>query len=148
FGQYGEMRISHVPNGGGTNVFPLRNANALHTLTGATLKKTDGKAELVTTQEHGVIPEGRDIIREVDANIKAKVDGNAPPKTAPHQDSHSEHGPKVGIPPNGHITDDMLKKEFQGGYGNKQQQPAPVRDKQERFPLDLARPELLDSQFQ
>ena len=42
----------------------------------------------------------------------------------------------------------MLKKEFQGGYGNPQQGPAPAKVKQERFPLDLARPELLDSQFQ
>src|SRR5207302_369265 len=56
--------------------------------------------------------------------------------------------PAIGIAPDGHITDKNLKKEFQGGYGNKQQPPAPVKEKQERFPLDLARPELLDSQFQ
>jgi molybdopterin-containing oxidoreductase family iron-sulfur binding subunit len=46
------------------------------------------------------------------------------------------------------VTEEALKKGFQGGYGNPQQPPAPVRDKQNRFPLDLARPELLDSQFQ
>ena len=28
FGQYGEMRIAHVPDGGGTNVYPLRKSNA------------------------------------------------------------------------------------------------------------------------
>ena len=144
FGQYGEMRIAHVPQGGGTNVFPLRKSNTLHTATGATLKKTGGKADLVTTQEHGVIPEGRDIIREsvpgdpfkhvVDAHLE--IEGN----TSKHP------SPKIGIPPDGHITEDKLKKEFQGGYGNPQQFPAPAKQKQERFPLDLARPELLDSQ--
>ena len=153
FGQYGEMRISHVPQGGGTNVFPLRRSNALHTITGATLTKTGRKADLVTTQEHGIIPEGRDIIREEVPGQRRKttpidpfehlVDGS-------HKPVHEEkgHGPKIGIPPDGHITEEMLKKQFQGGYGNPQQGKAPAKDKQERFPLDLARPELLDSQFQ
>ena len=34
FGQSGDMRISHVPQGGGTNVFPLRMSATLHTVTG------------------------------------------------------------------------------------------------------------------
>ncbi len=139
FGQFGDMRISHVPQGGGTDVFPLRRSASLHTITGATLKKTSRKADLVTTQEHGVIPEGRDIVREVNAHL---------PPHAKHETPHDSHGPKIGIPPDGHITEGALKKEFQGGYGNPQQPPAPARVKQERFPLDLARPELLDSQFQ
>jgi molybdopterin-containing oxidoreductase family iron-sulfur binding subunit len=155
FGQYGEMRISRVPQGGGTDVFPLRKSNALHTATGAKLKKTGGKAELVTTQEHGVIPEGRDIVREVDGGPRWKLSPH--PFKHDETDSHPErvaeshsgsHGPVIGIAPDGHITDDKLKKGFQGGYGNPQQAPAPVKQKQERFPLDLARPELLDSQFQ
>ena len=127
FGQYGEMRIAHVPNGGGTNVYPLRTSNAQHTVTGATLTNTGRKYDLVTTQEHGVIPEGRDIIRE---------------RSLSGEKRRAEHAV------DGHITEEMLKKEFQGGYGNPQQGKAPVKAKQERFPLDLARPELLDSQFQ
>jgi molybdopterin-containing oxidoreductase family iron-sulfur binding subunit len=156
FGQYGEMRISHVPQGGGTDVFPLRRSHALHTATGAKLKKTGGKGDLVTTQEHGVIPEGRDIVREEDVAAPPKkhsrpinpfehvVDGTK----IDYGNSHEPHGPKIGIPPDGHITEGALKKEFQGGYGNQQQGKAPAKQKQERFPLDLARPELLDSQFQ
>ena len=125
FGQYGVMKIKHVPNGGGTNVYLLRTSDALHTITGATLTNTGRIYELVTTQEHGFIPEGRDIVRE----------------STPHS-----HKPETSE--DGHITEEMLKKEFQGGYGNPQQFPAPAKVKQERFPLDLARPELLDSQFQ
>jgi molybdopterin-containing oxidoreductase family iron-sulfur binding subunit len=137
YGHHGEMRIAHVPQGGGTNVFPLRTSGALHTARGATLKKASGKGDLVTTQEHGVIPEGRDIVREVDASARHK--------THAHDTHHDAHGPKIGIPPNGHITEEMLKKGLQG----KSQHPqGPAKLKQERFALDLARPELLDSQFQ
>ncbi|MBP3959257.1 TAT-variant-translocated molybdopterin oxidoreductase [Gemmata sp. G18] len=148
FGQFGQMRIAHVPNGGGTDVLPLRRSTALHTAVGATLKKTGRKADLVTTQEHGVIPEGRDIVREVDAG--KKKDDHQPGSDHGHEKPGGahDHGPKLGIAPTGHITEEALKKEFQGGYGNKQQPPAPSGVKQERFPLDLARPELLDSQFQ
>ncbi|QJW94531.1 Molybdopterin oxidoreductase, iron-sulfur binding subunit [Frigoriglobus tundricola] len=145
FGQYGEMRITHVPQGGGTNVFPLRTVRALHTATGAKLKKTGGKADLVTTQEHGVIPEGRDIIREVRAGDHS---GHSHGHDHDHKHGDEHSGPKIGILPGAHISPEMLKKEFQGGYGNPQQGKAPSKEKQERFPLDLARPELLDSQFQ
>jgi MoCo/4Fe-4S cofactor protein with predicted Tat translocation signal len=157
FGQYGEMRISHVPQGGGTDVFPLRESGALHTATGARLKKTGGKADLVTTQEHGVIPEGRDIIRESQVGEHGKKHSHGDPFKhvvgAAHIEfegspSHSSHDPKIGLAPDAHLTEEKLKKEFQGGYGNPQQPPAPAKQKQERFPLDLARPELLDSQFQ
>ncbi|MCI0702321.1 MAG: 4Fe-4S dicluster domain-containing protein, partial [Planctomycetia bacterium] len=147
FGQFGEMRISHVPQGGGTDVFPLRKSNALHTATGCKLKKTGSKRDLVTTQEHGVIPEGRDIIREERAGEHGK-NGHAKDKRAGSVSDGHGHGPTIGLPPDGHFTEEDLKKGFQGGYGNPQQGPAPVRDKQKRFPLDLARPELLDSQFQ
>ena len=120
FGQSGEMRIAHVPDGGGTNVFPIRTTTAMHFATGVTLIKTGAKTDLVTTQEHGVIPEGRDIIHEVDVHHK--------PHASPTRQEEREG--------------------FQAGYGNKQQPRGPVHEKQERFPLDLARPELLDSQFQ
>jgi len=142
YGQFGEMRIDHVPDGGGTNVYPVRKSSALHTVSGCTLQPTGRNGDLVMTQEHGVIPEGRDIIREVDFSKLAHNEHHTPPHT------DEVHGPKVGVAPDGHFTEDDLKKGFQGGYGNKQQPPAPARDKQERFPLDLARPELLDSQFQ
>ncbi len=158
FGQSGEMRIAHVPNGGGTNVFPLRVTAAPHTATGATLTRTGRRAELVVTQEHGVIPEGRDIVRDVSvATLAAVTHGHD------HHGSHGHdhgqdhdhgaksgegHGPKIGIAPDGHVTADDLKKQFQAGYGNPQQGPAPAGQKQQRFPLDLARPELLDSPFQ
>ncbi|MBA4066105.1 MAG: molybdopterin oxidoreductase [Isosphaera sp.] len=125
YGQAGEVRIDHVPSGGGTNVFPLRTTAGFHTATGCTLEKTGRTADLVATQEHGVIPDGRDIIRDVTL-------------------AGLSHDAKPGA----HPTEDDLRKGFQGGYGNPQQPPAPAREKQARFPLDLARPELLDSQFQ
>jgi len=146
YGQSGEMRISHVPDGGGTDVFPARKAPGFHTATGCKLEKTGRTADLVTTQEHGVIPEGRDIIGEHSyANFVATLSRD---KASHEHDDHGDHELKVGIPPAGHITEGDFKKEFQGGYGNPQQLKAPARQKQERFPLDLARPELLDSQFQ
>ncbi len=154
FGQYGDMRISHVPHGGGTDVFPLRRSTSLHTATYCKLKKTGRRADLVTTQEHGVIPEGRDIVREYKVGEHKPRGKTRPIDPFKYVDAHKnpdfedKQEPKIGIPPDGHITEAMLKKEFQGGYGNKQQPPAPARVKQERFPLDLARPELLDSQFQ
>ncbi len=140
YGHHGEMRIAHVPQGGGTNVFPLRASGALHTARGA-LKKVPGKGDLVTTQEHGVIPEGRDIVREaVVVDLPTVLPMNVGDEPRAH------HGPKVGIPPDGHITEEMLKK---GVQGNPPQHPqGPAKLKQERFSLDLARPELLDSQFQ
>ncbi|MBA4186905.1 MAG: molybdopterin oxidoreductase [Planctomycetaceae bacterium] len=145
YGQSGEMRISHVPDGGGTDVFPARKAPGFHTATGCKLEKTGKTFDLVTTQEHGVIPEGRDIIGEHTlANYAATLSHS--PKNGEHE--HDKHGPKVGIAPDGHVAEGDFKNQFQGGYGNPQQLPAPARQKQERFPLDLARPELLDSQFQ
>lgn len=119
FGHFGEQRIGHVPDGGGTNVFPLRTSTNLHFVTGAKLEKTGSKADLVVTQEHGRIPEGRDIIRE-QFGLEVKPD--------PHRHE--------------------LREGFQAGYGNPQPHRGPVREKQERFPLDIARPEILDSQFQ
>ncbi len=144
YGQSGDMRISHVPDGGGTDVFPARKLTAMHTATGCKLEKTGRTADLVTTQEHGVIPEGRDIIGEhTYTSFVATL--TREPKASEHD---NDEPLKVGIPPDGHITEGDLKREFQGGYGNPQQLKAPARQKQERFPLDLARPELLDSQFQ
>jgi len=144
FGQYGEMRIANVPDGGGTNVFPLRKSNAMHIATGCTLEKTGRRADLVVTQEHGVIPEGRDIVRDVPVSREPK----SSEASAHAHPTHHEHCLPIGLPPDGHFTEEDLKKGVQGGYGNKQQPPAPATDKQKRFPLDLARPELLDSQFQ
>jgi molybdopterin-containing oxidoreductase family iron-sulfur binding subunit len=141
YGQSGEMRIGHVPSGGGTNVFPARTAAGFHTATGCTLEKTGRTADLVATQEHDVIPEGRDIVRDVTPAALSRD-----PKGSAHH--HDDHGPKVGLPPDGHLSESDFRKGFQGGYGNPQQPPAPAAVKQERFPLDLARPELLDSPFQ
>ncbi|MBY0512599.1 MAG: 4Fe-4S dicluster domain-containing protein [Gemmataceae bacterium] len=120
FGQVGEMRIGRVPDGGGFDVFPLRSSTAMHTLPGCRLEKTGRRHDLVTTQEHGTIPEGRDIVREVSPADYRKPD--------PHRDEE--------------------RKGFQGGYGNPQASRGPVREKQQRFSLDLARPEILDSAFQ
>lgn len=138
FGQFGEMGIAHVPQGGGTNVYPLRTTGQPHIARG-TLKKVRGKGDLVSTQEHGFIPEGRDIVREVEHGAhKHEHDSH----------KHDSHGPKIGLAPDAHLTEEMLKKQVQGGYGNPQHPRGPAKEKQERFPLDLARPELLDSQFQ
>lgn len=139
FGQFGEMRISHVPDGGGTDVFPARRSDSPHYATGCKLELTGRGSDLVVTQEHGTIPEGRDIVRE--------TTNHTPHTGAPHGASHDKHGPPIGIPPDGHVTEDDLKKGFQSVYGNKPPDRGPPDEKQRRFPLDLARPELLDSQF-
>jgi molybdopterin-containing oxidoreductase family iron-sulfur binding subunit len=120
FGQFGEMRIGRVPDGGGFNVFPFRHSTALHTLSGCRLEKTGRTYELVVTQEHGVVPEGRDVVRDLSA--------------AEYRKNHPDER--------------ELEKGFQGGYGNTPPPPMPARKKQKRFPLDLARPERLDSQLQ
>ncbi|MFO0822598.1 MAG: 4Fe-4S dicluster domain-containing protein [Gemmataceae bacterium] len=145
YGQSGDMRISRVPDGGGTDVFPARKLSGMHTVTGCKLERTGKTADLVMTQEHAVIPHGRDIIGE---HTFAAVAGKL--SQVEHGQAHDDHDRelKVGVPPDGHVTEKELRAEYQGGYGNKQQLKAPARQKQERFPLDLARPELLDSQFQ
>ncbi|WP_439623482.1 4Fe-4S dicluster domain-containing protein [Gemmata sp.] len=145
YGQSGEMRIAHVPDGGGTDVFPARKLGAMHTVTNCRLEKTGKTADLVMTQEHGVIPEGRNIIGEhTAANYAAHLTRDPHEHRLPGED----RDPKIGIAPGQHVTPEDFKHEFQGGYGNPQQFKAPAREKQERFPLDLARPELLDAQFQ
>src|SRR5439155_5410458 len=121
FVHFGVMRIGCVPEGGGTNVFPLRTSAAMHQAMHCTIDKLGSRVDLVTTQEHGVIPQGRDIIHEFDLGRE--------PKASAEERSAERAG-------------------FQAGYGNTQLPPGPVREKQQRFPLDLARPELLDSQFQ
>jgi Fe-S-cluster-containing dehydrogenase component len=146
FGQYGEMRIANVPDGGGTNVFPVRTSNGMHTVAGCKLEKTGRTADLVVTQEHGVIPEGRDILREVvfdkyREELKHSGHGHG-------HETHDSHGPKIGLPADGHITEDDLKRGFQGGYGKEPPPPLPATEKQERFPLDLARPQAFEGQFQ
>jgi len=142
YGQFGYAPLAHVPQGGGTDVFRLRTTGGMHIARG-TLKKASGKGDLVSTQEHGFIPEGRDIVREVERGAHKH---EAHKHEAHKSDEH--HGPKVGLAPDGHITEDALKKQVQGGYGNPQHPRGPAKEKQERFPLDLARPELLDTQFQ
>ncbi|MFM8274731.1 MAG: 4Fe-4S dicluster domain-containing protein, partial [Gemmata sp.] len=138
YGHFGQMRIAHVPHGGGTDVFPLRRQSAMHTATYCKLERTARRGDLVVTQEHGHIPEGRDVVRDLDVNTRPET-GERP---------HAEPGPKSGPPPDGRVTGAALKGGFQGGYGNAPQGPAPAAGQQQRFPLDLARPELLDSQFQ
>ncbi len=151
FGQFGEMRISRVPDGGGTNIFPARTTTNFNTATGCQLEATGRTGSLVSTQEHGVIPEGRDIIRDftlAEFSENLKHHGHDHDHSHHDEHKHEHHGPPIGIAPDGHLTEEDFKKGFQGGYGNPQQPPAPALDKQLRFPLDLARPELLDSQFQ
>ncbi len=152
-GQFGEMLIEHVPNGGGFNVYPVRKLSGLYIASNATLEKTGRRADLVVTQEHGVIPEGREIVidltfEEYRKKYFERGKNNLDHKTAINDEPHNHESPKIGMPPDGHLTEEDYKKGFQGAYGNKQQPPAPATIKQERFPLDLARPELLDSQFQ
>lgn len=141
FGQPGTMPIRHVPDGGGFDVFPLRRADAPHFAGGGKLEPVGRRYDLAVTQEHGTIPEGREIVHEYTPEEYRKAYGH-------HGHSRPDERPPIGLPPGGLPTEDELKQGFQGGYGNPQQPPAPARVKQKRFPLDLARPELLDSQFQ
>lgn len=140
FGPSGETRIAHTPHGGGFDVFPLRRSDAMHILGGARVEPTGRRYDLVVTQEHGTIPDGREIVKEL-------VAGDVH-KPSEHPAASDRRGQKIGLGPDGIPHEADLRRGFQGGYGNPQQPPAPVRDKQARFPLDLARPERLDSQFQ
>ena len=140
FGQFGRVRIDHVPDGGGTDVFPARKSDVLHFATGCKLELTGRQSELVVTQEHGTIPEGRDIVRETTVSREAQT-------SAQHRPHGAQHGPPIGVAPDGHVTESDIKKDFQAGYGNTPPDRGPADAKQRRFPLDLARPELLDSQF-
>ena len=156
YGQFGEMRIKHVPDGGGTNVYPLRKSNGMHTVAGLQAREDRpprGPRGDAGTRRHSRGPRDRsgdvaeehrkkkanDLFKHVTGKTHIEIIGGK---------DNEKHGPPIGLPPDGHLTEDDLKKGYQGGYGNKQQPPAPVREKQKRFPLDLARPELLDSQFQ
>ena len=160
FGQCGETRMAHITGGGGTNVFPFRTSQARYILTSVRLEKTGQRVTLVTTQEHGVIPHGRDIVREVDLGklrqppshfSHAPAQGN---RSSADQSSDSSsfsaasHALLLGLPPDGHLSEEDLRRGYQAGYGQVPPPPMPARDKQRRFPLDLARPERLDSPFQ
>ena len=128
FGQSGQMPIAHIPSGGGFDVFPMRKSSQMWIATNAQLQPTGKRADLVTTQEHGIIPEGRDIIRDLPlAEYRAQSEI--------HKETTREHEPDI-------------RAGFQGGYGNVPPEPLEADEKQRRFPLDLARPERLDSQFQ
>jgi Fe-S-cluster-containing dehydrogenase component/anaerobic selenocysteine-containing dehydrogenase len=62
---WGKLRPSHVADGGGFNVYPIRRSDSLHFTTGK-VAKTGARYALVTSQPHGTIPEGRmeEIIRD------------------------------------------------------------------------------------
>ncbi len=152
FGQYGEMRISHVPDGGGYNVYPARTSSSLYIAENVRLQKTGARGDLVTTQEHGVIPEGREIVLEYTRESLAArmAEHDSARLDQPYSSRHREQpAPRIGLAPGGHLDEEDYRKGFQGAYHDgKQPLPGPAIRKQERFPLDLARPELLDSQFQ
>ncbi|MEP6664607.1 MAG: 4Fe-4S dicluster domain-containing protein, partial [Verrucomicrobiota bacterium] len=62
---YGRKHVGQLGKGTGFDVFPLRNSNALWFTTGATLKKTDARYPLSTTQtQHSIDSEERQIFRE------------------------------------------------------------------------------------
>jgi molybdopterin-containing oxidoreductase family iron-sulfur binding subunit len=63
---YGKLRISRVPEGGGFNVYPVRTSTDPYFARADKVAKTSEKYQLVTTQEHGVIPEPKeeDILHE------------------------------------------------------------------------------------
>ncbi len=162
YGQYGEMRIGHVGEGGGFDVFPLRTAAAMHVAAGGKLEPTGRTYDLVTTQEHGVIPEGRDIVREVAAGDShaGHGHGHSNGKGEAHGKGHEAHPPEaneasqghaaqtIGLP-HGHVTEEDLKRGFQGPYGHGRAKPGESpQEKQERFPLDLSRPAGLDAPHQ
>lgn len=152
-GQCGQMRISHVPDGGGVNVYPLRTSTHRYILRNVRLEKTNRRAVLVTTQEHGVIPQGRDIVREISLTDiemhKTNPTTSHGSATFKETDYRSDSGqPPLGLPTDGHLSEEDLRRGFQAGYGNVPPPALPARDKQRRFPLDLARPERLDSPFQ
>ena len=61
----GRTNIGNVGRNVGVNAYELRTSNALWFGTGATLKKTGGKIQLVTTQtQHTIDSEDRQILRE------------------------------------------------------------------------------------
>ena len=86
----------------------LRKSDALHIVAGCKLEPTGRTADLVTTQEHGVIPEGRDIIarsrspntakhtaraRRTRTRTSARPEDRLPARRPPHRG-----GPQEGLP--------------------------------------------------
>jgi MoCo/4Fe-4S cofactor protein with predicted Tat translocation signal len=61
----GRKNVGHVGSKAGFDVYPLRTSTALWFATGASLKKTDERFQLVTTQtQHVIDSEDRQILRE------------------------------------------------------------------------------------
>ncbi len=162
---YGPARISHIPSGGGFDVYPLRGIRNAY-IGKVKLTPTRETYELISTQDHGsvvreidkvgVIPEDREIIEEHDAAAvaalaKKKGGKHDPSHDATHTHTHDkdkksegDHGADEHA---GHHHFGRLeqKKGFQAGYAVAIEARA---QEKRRYELDLARPEVLDSQFQ
>jgi molybdopterin-containing oxidoreductase family iron-sulfur binding subunit len=129
---HGKLRPAHVPDGGGFNVYPIRFSNQLH-IAAATVKKTGGRYDLVTAQEHGTFPSEKrkgDVVRDL---------------------SWAEHAKKQ-LEASEHVHDDPRTR-FQWGYKESAYVDAgPGMEGVKRIALktaqDISYPERLDGSMQ
>jgi molybdopterin-containing oxidoreductase family iron-sulfur binding subunit len=101
---YGRKRCGRVGQDVGHDVYPLRTSDAMAFATGVTLTKTQNTYELVLTQEHHTIDDGRPIVRE--ASLKtyrenpraiAEMDDPHPPLLSLHREFDYTKGQQWGM---------------------------------------------------
>ena len=120
---YGKLRVGNIPKDcGGFNAYALRTA-ANPWFARASVQKLDKTYDLVTTQEHGAIPEKRDEI------VKTYSFGRYEELVHPHDHAGGHH-------------EEDPRKRYQYGYKVAADEGAG------RTKLDLAYPETLDSHHQ
>ncbi len=132
---WGKLRPSRVADGGGFNVYPIRTSAAPY-FTTAKVTKTGAKYDLVTSQEHGTIPEGR--MEEIIRDHALQAD---------RESSSMEQADA------GHVKADDPKSRFQWGYQQSDYREAgPVMKDIKRIALqtaeDLSIPQRLDGHMQ
>ncbi len=161
---FGKMKIHHVQEGGGFSVYPLRNSKAMHQVLCKRVEKTNRTTKLVTTQEWGTIPEGRDeIIHEKSIiaiereklvfaeSVKPSSQIGKHPSTGSKNDHNTgnkkqNNAEAIELEQNAPLAEKKLedpKAHFQSGY-----KIATTQKKNERIRLDLAYPEVLEGPHQ
>jgi MoCo/4Fe-4S cofactor protein with predicted Tat translocation signal len=141
-----QLRLKNIPTEqvGGVNAYPIRTTTDPYFAL-AKIEKTGKTYSLVTTQEWGVIPEGRDsIIKEYttaayDHLVHGAHEHHEAPKVEAKEGEKKEEAHEGG---HGHAHENF-KEHFQYGYAVAKAKPA-----KERIRLDVAYPAKLDGHHQ
>ena len=145
------MRIKHVPDGGGTNVYPApqveRDAHGRR-LQARKDRPQRRPGDDAGTRRH---PRGPRIIAEVELRRNTRKMAAHKPRALADRRSRgaaSSGSRRSAFPPTATSPRTTSRRASRAGTATSSNRPHRCREKQKRFPLDLARPELLDSQFQ